>query len=232
MFKNTCFALLALTVTALAGSPRIVAMPFSITATINIQTPATVSGEVATSPKPTQSKVTTKSLLTYLAKAEYYAGNWTSNSFPSRANLVWLNYTDDYYASHFVVTDSSGNQLCSVSNVLQFVSMNNYFFVVTGKHTTLSQPELLMNYQTTSCGRLIYDDTNFGGWLIIDLNGLAQTTINDVVSSDNLTYKESVTTKFTSCTGGGEIYGNGEYTELYFCLTGSCSASGSAVITF
>jgi len=221
---RTLAAFLIIAAAVTAQAQRIVPVVFNLTATALVQNGSTTVNGVVTFAAPVAHKITTASTLANLAQAEYFKGHYPSPTFPVGAKLVWLNYTDDFASSHFVVTDSAMNQLCDVSDVLTWQAEIDSA-VVSGQSTTGS-PALMKSFKETYAATLNYDDTHAGGGQNITAHFLVQSTLNDTVSSDGITYKESITSKLLNGTGSGVYYGQA------LTITGNGSAAGSAVIAF
>ena len=216
--------LLIILATVTVQAERIVPVVFNLTATALVQNTATTINGVKTISPAVSQKITTASTLANLAQAEYYQGHYASPTFPVGAKLVWLNYTDDFSSSHFVVMDSAMNQICDVDDVLTWDAQIDSS-VASGQITTGS-PALAKSLKESYTAKLSYDDTNAGGGQKLTANFIVQSTLNDVVSADGLTYKETITSKIVSGTGSGVYYGH------VLTLTGKGSAAGSAVIAF
>ena len=223
---KTLLALLALAaVTVHAGTPRVVPMTVSISATVFAENPYVTNSVAgtATAAAATKFKITTASTLLALAQAEFFNGNYSFSTFPSGAKLVWLNYYDQPADSHFIVTDKNLVELCDVSDVLALLPISA---AVRSGTKTIGTPDLVKNAHQNYIAALVYDDTDSGGGQSITIAGLIQASANDVVAGSGLTYKETLAANLNNGAGAGSYYGS----KLY--LTGSVTSGGTATITF
>lgn len=164
--------------------------------------------------------ITSKTILTALAEAEFNEDNFPTNKFPSGAKLVFMNDKNDLNSSYFIIEDKSGNQICDVSDIIQFQE--------TGEHLILSgkisdSTGLFNKVQENYLGTLYYDDTGAGGTTAIYLTGLIQVTANDSAPSSG-TYTETITAKSDTANGEGAIAGTNTV------VSGSVSASGKGTL--
>ena len=168
---------------------------------------------VAAAPKVETHK--TADILQALAKDEFAAGTWSSNSFPATAKLA---VSSDGF---FVINGT--NFLVSVTNVMSFDPGENE--INSGKlkdSTGLASPTL----KRLQIGRINFDDTSItnGSNLKFYIQGIVNNTTTDTVPASG-SYTETQSGKMTNGAGEG-VDSDG----TPFVLTGIVTATGKATL--
>lgn len=198
---KTKIAILALLVTTSALAESFHPLTVTFSATININNPdVTTSGTVNIYPAPTKAKMVTTDLIQRMAVAEHTEGNWLSNSFPKGAKLVFMAAQDDFIDSYFIVTDSSGNELLSVSNLLTVMAFQGEI-VTSGKMDYVTGR--LTKYTRNSSAFFNYSDLGGGGTTFFDLSGVMTDVITDTTKRSVVSETEKATV--TSVQGPGAV---------------------------
>lgn len=180
------------------------------------QSPVSDNGTNSVAAAPKVSTHKTADLLQTLARDEFAAGTWPSNSFPATARLAVNN--DGF----FVISGTSF--LVSVTNVLSFEGGENDIY--SGKRSDvngLAQPAL----KRLQIGRITFDDTAIvgGSNLKFFIQGLITNSQTDTVPNTSGTYIETQSGKMTNGAGEGvDSDGNP------FVLTGTVTVSGKATL--
>jgi len=219
--KKILVPLMIVSVLATARAQVVVSMPFTLTATALVQNDdATNNGVTTTVFPPVKKSMTVATLLPLLAQGEFTAGNYPTNKFPTGAKLALAFYPTNFDHSYFKVTDSAGNLLVAISDIMQ-VQVSGNKLVASGK--TVNATGLISGANDDALVTILYDDTGKpGGSMRFEFEGLLQAVGNDVVlSAAGHTYKESWTLKIISANGEGDYNGSD------FVLYGSAMAAGS-----
>lgn len=218
--KKLILCFLVAGVAGAARAEKVIPMTFTITANILAQNVnVTTNKSVVTVGAPPKYSVTTSSLLRSLAYDEYLAGNYDRTNFPAGAKIVWLNYPDNFSASHFVVMDKGTNVLVDVSDFLKFDQAMN-LMVSSGKYNQTNG--LSSTWTEEYLGSLSFDDRNIGGGSQIYFGGLIKATLTDATPDKKTgNYTEKITATLTGGIGTGYYYG------LNCIVQGTASASGS-----
>ncbi len=196
-------AVLALFLTTAALADTYQPLPTTLAVTATVSNPdVSTDGVVETYPKPKRARLTTSTLLKLIAVGEFNETNWPSKSFPHGAKLVLMYDRDDVGGSYFVVTDSKGNTLLDVSDLLRFVVYEEAV-VKSGKVnlSTGAQTKVTLNYYAY----FFYSDVEAGGETFFDLSGVATDETDDTLK--NAVISETQTVTFSSAQGSGEIKG-------------------------
>ncbi len=198
---KTKIAILALleTTSALAESFHPLTVTFSATMTIN-NPDVTTSGTVNIYPAPTMAKMVTTDLIQRMAVAEHNEGNWLSNSFPKGAKLVFMAAQDDFSESYFIVTDSSGNELVKVSDLMTVMAFQGEI-VTSGKMDYVT--DRLTKYTRNYSVYFDYSDAGAGGTTFFDLSGVVTDVITDTTKKLAVSETEKITV--TSAQGSGDV---------------------------
>ncbi len=190
----------------------------TITATALVQNTnaPTDNGTITTGAKPIKKSFITKDLMQRLAKDEFAAGHWSSNSFPASAKLVSVN-------GDFQVVKGT-NLLLSVTNILSIANTgNNQIFSqkfndATGSHFP---PFSETSYQLIT---LTYDARPIGGMFHFSLTGLGVSTTTALAPNPTTgIYTETDSGSIQS--GAGEGFAPDGTTP--FVITGTASAMGT-----
>ena len=225
--KTPMILLVGLLTTAVTVKAQVVlSMPFSLTATVVTQNEnSTNNGTTTIVSPPIKTSGTVASLLPLLAQAEFTAGNYPTNQFPVGAKLALVFYPTNFNQSYFKVTDSAGNLLVNVNDIMQ-IQINGSGVVSAGK--TVNATGLISGKSTYVLVKITYDDTGkFGGDLTFDFAGVLQALGNDtVISAAGHTYKESWNLKIIDGTG------EGVHDIDDFVIYGSAAAIGSGNFVF
>ena len=219
--KTVLILLLGSIVTCKVNADVILSMPFSLAGTVLTQNENTTNNGVSTiTALPIKTSATVAALLPLLAQAEFTAGNYPTNQFPIGAKLELVFYPTNFNQSFFKVTDSSGNLLVNVNDVMQ-IQTSGSGIVSSGK--TSNATGLITGETDYFLARINYDDTGkFGGVTTFHLAGEMQALGNDtVLSVAGHTYKETWSLKLVSASG------EGVHSADDFMITGSASAIGS-----
>ena len=216
LFLLSLFLFLSVT----CHAEKISLLNFTFSATALLQGAQTNVGGVVTfkaSPKVT---LTTATLLSLIAKAEYNLGNWDSNSFPKGAKILLYSDNVDYENNFFFVADKNNHFLCDASDVLSW-SLPGNVYVEAGKVNL--NTGLATGYSQTVIFDIDFSDFAAGGWTSFSLSGHLVDGWTDTVNAKAHTYSEKETITFSS--GNGEGFVNG--TEGIF--SGSASLSATTV---
>ena len=201
---KTHIAVLALflATAALADTYQPLPTTFAVTAMVNNPAVST-NGMVETYPTPKGAKLTTSTLLKLIAVAEFNETNWPSKSFPKGARLVLMYDRDNLGGSYFVVTDSKGNTLLDVSDLLTIMVYEGTI-VTSGKVnlSTGAQTKLTLHYYAY----LFFSDVGTGGGTFFNLSGVAADESNDTLKNAIISGTQTVT--FPSAQGSGFVNGN------------------------
>ena len=216
--KHTIAVLAVSAFTASAAVDRYSALEITLAVTVTVNNPNTTSnGAVTTYPKPNTSKMTTKTLMALIAADEHAEGHYSITTFPSGAKLIFMEDDTDFKRSYFMVTDSDGNELVDVSDLLT---------ATTDKKDQVEQGQIndsngLANGLTfTFAGEFNFDDTDAGGSTYFTLAGLETAVLTDNPSRSGLIYSESETDTIKAAAGMGEFKGNPA------AFSGTVTASG------
>ncbi|MGD1087415.1 MAG: hypothetical protein ABR955_01635 [Verrucomicrobiota bacterium] len=181
--------------------------------------------------KPPQESLDTKDILKELAKDEDAAGLWTSNNFPSGAQLAVIDGGD--ITNKFVVLGKTNNLLVVVTNIVSLAKGTNDIDVVSGEENDTTG---LYSPSKTDMHLLdfIFDDTaitNAGsGDIKFDLLGLDTQKVTDTKpvasGAHEGDYTETVSTSVPSAVGEGTDNG------IDVVLTGSITGTGSVKLVY
>jgi hypothetical protein len=196
------FLALFLATAALADTYQPLPTTFAVTATVNNPDVST-NDMVKTYPAPKRARLTTSTLLKLIAVAEFDETNWPSKSFPQGAKLVLMYDRDDLSGSYFAVTDSKGNPLLDVSDLLTIMVYEGT--IVTNGKVNLStgaQTKLTLHYYAD----LFFSDVGTGGGTFFNLSGVAADESSDKLKNAIISGTQTVT--FPSAQGSGLVNGN------------------------
>jgi hypothetical protein len=194
--------------TASAWADRFAALTVTFTATASIQASPTTSGGTTTYPKPLKSKLSNKTLLPILAADEGVV-------FPSGAKLVLMRDLDDVSQSHFIVTDSKGNQLMDVSNLLT-ITIYDAEDVVSGKINNTTG--LFTGLTQLGSVEIDFDD---GGSNFLYFFGNFSDTVTDTLSKSGTTFSEKDSASIGDAQAQGELSGVSTFASGSFTFAGT-----------
>ena len=184
----------------------------AITATAQLQGITNSGGGVTAIDAPTEHAVNTKLLLEWLAEDEYKAGNYSSSTFPSGAQLALV-------GADFQILDRHNRFLVDVSNIL--TCENGINEVVSGRitdRTGLYAPTLTQRY----IFKITFNDSSIIGGEGINfyLQGLMTGTTTDMASKPDGKYAESNSNLMPFAMGEGLWQGTP------FVISGSLTGAG------
>ena len=191
--------------------------------TVQIQNPESTPTSTTTSvPVPTKVSFTAKDLLALIAQDEFASTNYSTNSFPTGAKLVYMADPNSFTDSFYEVQDKSGNSLVVVTNLITLAPVND---LSVYSYTQTTATGLYKPFVRTYVGVFSYDDTAIaeGAQVQFDLAQLITGTMNETTSKGVIT--RTITAKIGAGIGAGTTAG----TPAIFT---SASQSSTGKITY
>jgi hypothetical protein len=213
-----------LTLSASAALPvNRVPIPIAYSMTVQIQSPeSTSTSTTASVPAPIKVAFTSKDLLALIAQDEFASTNYSTNSFPTGAKLVYMADPNSFLDSYYEVQDKNGASLVVATNLITLEPVND-LSVYSYKQTIATG--LYKPFVRTYVGVFSYDDTAIadGEGVQFDLAQLITGTMNETTS------KGVITRTITAKIGAGVGAGTTEGTPAIFT---SAAQSSTGKITF
>jgi hypothetical protein len=205
--------------TALNSVRAQMVVPVTLTLTTTYEGNSSDDGTATTILPNEVYKLTTKSLLYYLAQDEYVAGHYPTNSFPVGAKLAIVDGT-------FFVVNSTNGLILDVSNILTLKMGKGSLF--SGKFSDLTDLASPTggNKQMVA---ITYDNTQISGvddWEFSMKGVLTSKFTDGPLDTINNKFYESASYTISGLVGDGYDVG------YYFIVTGSAKGAGKGLVNY